>query len=503
MTELNQDVLIVGGGPCGLLLGCELAQAGVDVTIVDKRNGPTLTRAGNLMPRTMEIFDSRGLADQIEARAVELHGYSPRATEGIWAGFRGVRYGALDTHFPYVLYLAQLETENILLQRYSELGGTLLLEHEAVTIEQDAEGVSTSCRTSGGDLLTFRSRYVVGADGWKSFVRDATNIGYREEPEKHVVWGVDARTDLPFEAASTSVTNENGWSLVYPLSKGVTRFGVIDKNVAHLCNRSPTLEQVKTALRNVHGTDFGITEINNLIVFGDGLRVANKMREGRVFLVGDAVRSHYPASGVGMNFGLQDTFNLGWKIAAAIKGWAPDWLLDTFEAERRPLVEAHLNHVRIQTEIQFNYTPGMIALKQFITDRLFPMNDVNLELASHLGGFLAKYSWGENVPDIAGRRLADRPVRTSRGQDLRLFELLRQQKFIYLNVGGGEHPDFAEFEDRIVVATPEKTADDILPFSGILIRPDGHVAACWEAGADKLRAEALLLWCAIPSVATV
>jgi len=175
MTEFVADVIIVGAGPCGLFVGCELAQAGVKVLILEKRSGPTLPRAGNLQPRVLKIFDCRGLAEGVEARARELHS-KPRASIGIWAGFPGVRYDVLETRFPYMLFLAQIETKNILAERFLQLGGEIRLQHEVTTLTQDHCGVHIDCIGPDGSHQTLGSRYAVGAHGARSTVRDAVGI---------------------------------------------------------------------------------------------------------------------------------------------------------------------------------------------------------------------------------------------------------------------------------------------------------------------------------------
>jgi 2-polyprenyl-6-methoxyphenol hydroxylase-like FAD-dependent oxidoreductase len=497
MTEFVADVIIVGAGPCGLFVGCELAQAGVKVLILEKRSGPTLPRAGNLQPRVLEIFDCRGLAEGVEARARELHS-KPRASVGIWAGFPGVRYDVLETRFPYMLFLAQIETENILTERFIELGGEIRLQHEVTTLTQDHRGVHIGCIGPDGSHQIIGCRYAVGADGARSTVREAVGITCLEEPERHIAWGIHARTTMPFDYPITTVTNERGWSLVYPHSKEITRFSVIDAQTTADCNHEPTLEDMKAALRRIHGTDFGISEIVGIRSFGDALRFADRMRNGRVFLVGDSVRTHYPASGVGLNFAFQDAFNLAWKLAAVARGWGPEWLLDSYEAERRPQVEAHLEQVRIQTEIQFNYTPGMNALKRFM-QRLLAMPDVNHEIASFLGGFSTKYASAPGSPNIVGKRLTDLPVVDQQGNKERLFVLLRKQGFIYLHLSSEPPPDLPEFSDRVWVAsTNSASVASLKDLRAVLVRPDGHIAHAWRTDDPVDRRRALTHWCGQP-----
>jgi 2-polyprenyl-6-methoxyphenol hydroxylase-like FAD-dependent oxidoreductase len=497
MTELAADVIIVGAGPCGLFVGCELAQAGVNVVILEKRSGPTLPRAGNLQPRVLEIFDCRGLAERLEARAHELHNH-PRAGIGIWAGFHGVRYDLLDTPFPYMLFLAQIETESILAERFRELGGEIRLQHEVTSLSQDQVSVGVTYVGPDGLNRTLNCRYAVGADGGHSTVREALGITGLEEPERHVAWGIHARTSLPFDYPITTVTNDHGWSLVYPHSKEITRFSVIDAQTTGECNHKPTLEEMKGALKRIHGTDFGISEIVGIRSFGDALLFADRMRDGRVFLVGDAVRTHYPASGVGLNFAFQDAFNLAWKLAAVVRGSGPEWLLDSYETECRPQVEAHLEQVRIQTEIQFNYTPGMNALKRFM-QQLLPMSDVNHEIALFLGGFLAKYPSAPSSPDIVGKRLADVSVINDKGRPERLFELLRKQGFIYLHLSSDAPPALPEFPGRVYVAAAHNAPTPALKgLAAVLVRPDGHVAHAWWAHDPADRQRVLTHWCGEP-----
>ena len=476
MSEFDADVVIAGAGPSGLVVGCEAALGGAKVLILEKRNGPTWSRAGSIAPRVLELLASRGIADKMLARARELHA-DPHSRKGIWAGLRPIHYEHLDSDYKFVLMFAQIETEKLLADHFRSLGGDLRLQSEVTGIAQDEDGVTVSYRDEAGER-TVRARYLVGADGNRSAVREAAGIGRTGTPAKRIAVNVDALIDNPNADVLTVSNNEHGWAMTYPLRDGVTRFAFIDAaTMGDPTDRPLELEDAKAMLRRVHGTDYGITEVDAINRFHDAIYLADRIRHGRIFLVGESVRIHYPASGVGMNFCIQDAFNLGWKLAAAVAGRAPDWLLESYVTERLPEIKALIDDVLRQCAIQFNFDAEHVALKRFLETDVLPVPAVNLRICENLSGLSAAYPSPEGSAAIVGRRLANLPARGASSGGATVFELLRGQDFVLLDLTGTV--DLPEIEPGVRVAVAHAEAGDRAMLDGLatlLVRPDGHVA---------------------------
>ena len=484
MTDrtFDADIIVAGAGPSGLMVSCEARLGGASVLTLEKRNGPTWARAGTLTPRVMEIFASRGMADKVLARAFELHA-DPRSFRGIWAGLPTLHYDRLDTEYPYILMFAQIETERLLAEQFTSLGGEIRLQTEVIGYEQDDDGIDVHVRTAAGSLQTLRGRYLVGADGNKSAVRAAAGIRFIGEPSTRTAVNVDALIDNPYDKMLTVFNSEAGWAMAYPLRTGVTRLAFIDAATCRDNIHAPlSRDEALTRLRRVHGSDFGISEVNAINAFHDAMYLAEKLREGRVFLVGESVRVHYPASGVGMNFCLQDAFNLGWKLAAVVNGSADETLLDSYETERRPEIEALLDDVRRQCSIQFNFDREHIALKQFFEKDLIPLPAVNLLLCQNLAGFSANYPAPADAHQIVGRRLPNIGVRTAGPGGSSVFQLLSRQQFVLLDLAGNDVTALPPLSPKIVTASASEpvTHPDLDGLGAVLIRPDGHVAWAGE-----------------------
>lgn len=486
----DADVIISGAGPSGLVAGCEAALAGARVTILEKRDGPTWSRAGTIAPRVMELFAMRGIAAPLLARALEITA-EPRSTSGIWAGMGPLHYEVLDTEYPWLLMFPQLETEKLLAHQFVALGGDLRRKSEVQGFTQDAGGVEVSYRDEAGTLRTLRGRYLVGADGNRSAVREAAGIDRHGTPARRIAVNVDAFVANPFPRPLTVFHNLNGWAMSYPLRDGLTRFAFIDAETNATPREGPPTEaEALAALRRVHGTDYGITRIDAINSFHDALLIADRIRDRRVFLVGESVRIHYPASGVGMQFCIQDAFNLGWKLGAVAAGHAAEALLDSYEAERLPEVEALLDNVRRQCAIQFSFDEEHLALKTFIETTVIPNPAINRHLAEELAGLATRYPAPEGGHPSIGQRMPN--LALAGGGTL--FERMRSGHFALLGLGGAALPPAAAGLRLDVV---QAAAPDPGLASGaeiLLIRPDGYVAWAGAAADTAGRDAAIRHW---------
>lgn len=471
--EIDADVIIAGAGPSGLMVGCETALAGVRTIVLEKRSGPHLTRAGTLAPRVLEIFDSRGIIDAIMKRAYELHD-DPRTFDGIWAGLEGIDYTKLDSDYPFIMMFPQIETEQILANHYKDLGGELRINSEVVAVEQDSEGVTVTYRSSEGEEQSLRARYLVGADGGRSAVRRSVGIASNGYPATRTAVNVDAFVDNPYPTNLTVAHSENGWAMTYPLRNGLTRFALIDaETCADETVETPDLETAKAMLRRVHGTDFGIEKVNAISTFRDALYMADVIRKDRVFLVGESVRVHYPASGVGMQFCLQDAFNLGWKLGYALRYKLSDEFLDSYSEERLPQINRLISNVKSQCAVQFNFDHEHVALKKRLEAEFLTLPAVNLMICEELAGLSVRYGEAEGWHPEIGRRM---PNLTLKGDEGSVFKLLRSQNYVLLDLTGTL--DSLSLSDVPVsfAALAQASGAAFAGLSSVLLRPDGHIA---------------------------
>ncbi|QQX89548.1 FAD-dependent monooxygenase (plasmid) [Cupriavidus necator] len=473
----DADIIVAGAGPSGLTVACEAALGGARVTVLEKRDGPTWSRAGTLSPRVLELFASRGIADKFLGRALELHS-DPYSREYIWGGLSPVHCEAMSTDYPYVLMLAQLETERILGSHFKELGGDLRLRHEVIDFEQDDHGVTVEFYDGDKIKRTLRARYLVGADGNKSKVRHAAGIAFQGNPPSRVAVNVDAFTDYRPEQVLTVKSTSSGWAMTYPLRDGLVRFAMID---AATCQSTSSgeldLEEAKAMLRRVHGTDYEITKVDAINRFHDAMYLAERIRDRRVFLVGESSRVHYPASGVGMNFCIQDAFNLGWKLAAAAKGQAPDWLLDTFVTERLPEIKKLLNDVRRQLAIQFNFDEEHMALKRFVEESVLANPSLNRQICENLAGLSVKYPAPADSHRVVGTRFPNVPLTNVANESQCAFDLLQKQGFALIDLKKGQQLPSTTLGARLTIASADVTEhhefDDL---ASVFVRPDGYIA---------------------------
>ncbi len=496
MTEYA--VVIAGGGPTGLMLAGELALAGVDVAIVERRASQDLagSRAGGLHSRTIEVLDQRGIADRFlsEGQVAQV------------AGFASVRLDISDfpTRHPYGLGLWQNAIERILAGWVGELAVQFYREREVTGFAQDDAGVDVEL----SDGRSLRAEFLVGCDGGRSLVRKAAGIDFpgwdpttssliaevelAEEPELGIrrdALGTHALGRREYEVRDGEVVfSDRG-----PVGVMVTE--------AHIeATSEPTLRDLSEALIAVYGTDYGIHSPTFISRFTDMTRQAAAYRERRVLLAGDAAHVHAPDGGQGLNTGVQDAVNLGWKLAQVVNRTSPESLLDTYHAERHPVAGRVLRTTMAQVALR-RPDERTKALRDTIAE-LLSMDEPRKRFAAMMSGLDIHYDLGEGHP-LLGRRMPDLDLVTADGP-VRVFTLLYDARPVLLNLGEPGGFDITPWADRVQLIDAKYVGTWELPALGavaaptaVLIRPDGYVAWVGDITQPGL-ADALTTWCGPP-----
>ena len=382
------DVIVAGGGPTGVMLASELRLHDVQALVLEKDAEPTrVVRALGLHARSIEVMDQRGLLERFLAlgKQYPVGGF----------GFAGISKPApdrLDTAHPYVLGIPQTITDRLLTEHATELGVEIRRGCELVGLSQDDHGVTVEL----ADGTRLRSRYLVGCDGGRSTVRKLLGVGFPGEPTKRETLLGEMEVAVPPETLTAVIAEVRktlkGFGAV-PLGDGVYRVVVPAEGVSEDRTVPPTLEEVRQQLRVFAGTDFGVHSPRWLSRFGDATRLAERYRVGRVLLAGDAAHIHPPTGGQGLNLGIQDAFNLGWKLAAEVNGWAPEGLLDSYHTERRPVAADVLDNTRAQMELM-SVEPGPQAVRRLVSE-LMDFEDVNRYLIEKVTAIGVRYDFGE------------------------------------------------------------------------------------------------------------
>jgi 2-polyprenyl-6-methoxyphenol hydroxylase-like FAD-dependent oxidoreductase len=476
-------VVIAGGGPTGLMLAGELALAGVDVAIVERRTSQDLagSRAGGLHSRTIEVLDQRGIADRFLSQGQVMQ----------VAGFALIPLDISDfpTRHNYGLALSQNRIEPILASWVDELAVPIHRGREVTGFAQDDTGVDVEL----SDGRSLRAKYLVGCDGGRSLVRKSAGIDFP---------GWDP--SVSYLIAEVDMTGEPAWGIRHG-DRGINGLGKLDDGKRVRCvliehnvkpGDEPTLGDLRETLVGVYGTDFGVHNVTYLSRFTDMARQAASYRERRVLLAGDAAHVHSPAGGQGLNIGVQDAVNLGWKLAQVVNGRSPESLLDTYQAERHPIGARVLEATLAQTALMRG-DERTKTLHRHMSE-LLKMDEPRQRYAAMMSGLDVHYDLGPGHP-LLGRRMPDLEVVSTDGPR-RVFTLLHGGRPALLNLGEHGALDIAPWANRVPRVDARFAGAWELPVLGavgaptaVLIRPDGHVAWVGD-GTDQGLRDALTTW---------
>jgi 3-(3-hydroxy-phenyl)propionate hydroxylase len=464
MTE--HAVVIAGGGPTGLMLAGELALAGVDVAIVERLAGREFagSRAGGLHSRTIEVLDQRGIADRFlsQGQVAQV------------ASFSGITLDISDfpTRHNYGLALWQRRSEEILAGWVGELAVPIHGGLEVTGVAQDDAGVDIEVP----DRRPLRARYLVGCDGGRSLIRKAAGIEFPGwDPS---VSSLLAEVEMREEPEVGLRRDARGTQAIGRLEDG-ERFGVVVSEQYVGQSSEPTLRDLSQALVAVWGTDYGVHSPTWISRFTNMTRQAASYREGRVLLAGDAAHVHYPVGGQGLNIGVQDAVNLGWKLAQVVNGTSPESLLDTYQDERHPVAARVLHNTMAATAL--TRSDARIDALRDTMSVLLSMDEPRKRFAGMMSGLDIHYDLGEGHP-LLGRRMPDLDLDTADGP-LRVFTLLHEARPVLLNLGEAGGFDITPWADRVRLVDAQYRGAWELPVLGaitaptaVLIRPDGYVA---------------------------
>ncbi|WP_208745171.1 rifampin monooxygenase [Micromonospora taraxaci] len=471
------DVIISGCGPTGAMLAAELRLHDVRVLVLEKDTEPTsFARIVGLHVRTLEVMAMRGLLERVRERGRQ------RPAGGFFAAIDKPAPEDLDTAHAYLLGIPQPVIVGLLEEHAIALGAQVRRGAVVAGLTQDEDGVTVEL--ADGEQL--RTRYLVGCDGGRSTVRKLLGVGFPGEPSRTETLMGEVMLTAPAEEVSARVatvgqTHRPFW--LRPFGGQVYSVVVPAGDVSDRA-QPPTLEDFRTQLRVVAGTDFGVHSPRWLSRFGDATRLAERYRVGRVLLAGDAAHIHPPIGGQGLNLGVQDAFNLGWKVAAQVRGWAPETLLDSYQEERRPVAAEVLDNTRAQTEL-LSPEPGPQAVRRLLTE-LMDLDVVNRRLIEKITGIDIRYDFGLG-PDLLGRRLRD--IAVTNGT---LYEVMHSGRGLLLDRTG--RLTVGDWSDRVDhLADPTAAVDA----PGVLLRPDGHIA--WIGDGQRDLDEQLARWFGSPT----
>ena len=479
-TTETTEVIVVGAGGAGLTLAAELALAGVPAVVLDQLPGRNpQSRAGAIQPRTAEVLQLRGLLDEALQRSVDR-----RIAGGHFAGLPvPLDYSVWDTRYPYPLSLPQDRLEELLEDRLAELGGRVLRRRRLVGLRQDTAGVTATVTDPDG-TRSIRGRYLVACDGAHSTVRKLTGAAFpgqagtvRSASADLVLTG-DVDDSAEHISGNIRTSPQGHFTLLTPLGGGLHKVIFSGPQTSQADGDAPVMiEEVRATLQATYGPSVDVAEVRHASRFSNASRQLEQYRHGRVLFAGDSAHIHLPAGGQGLNLGVQDAFNLGWKLAAVIRDGAAEQLLDTYNAERHPAAARVLTLTRAQGVIMGPQRDGGLPeLRTVLTD-LLTLPEANRQLAGMTSGLDLRYP----MPDaddhpLLGLRMPDIDLFVA-GRSVRFSELTRTGRGVLLELGDAPAVR-APWIDRIVRV---RAKTDAIDAESLLVRPDGYI--CWAGGA--------------------
>jgi bifunctional hydroxylase/dehydrase len=467
-------VVIAGAGPVGLMLAGELRRAGIETVVVERLVEPVRwPRSLFIQNRSMEVLDQRGL---------DWFSESPR-----WRNynFGFLNLGRLRDDSEFVpRYAPQHEFERLLEERAADLGAEIRRGHEVVAVDQDVDGVTVGIR-AGSEDYRLRAAYLVGCDGGRSSVRKLAGIDF--PGTSSTLSGITAWLSLngeQFPGGVQADIHPTGIFAIAQLEPGLFRATTIEFDTEPDRATEVTVEELRDAGRRIAGIDLDVNEVHWISRFGNATRIAARYRAGRVLLAGDAAHIHFASAAQGLNTGVQDAVNLGWKLAAAVQGWAPPGLLDTYHDERHPIGERVCMYSQAQVAL---YHPlDEVGPLRALLDELFQLEDVSrhlLELSTGVG-IRYRMAGDRDAADrhpLLGCRMPDVALTSADGPRT-VFEALREGRGVVLVADGAGRPaELSGWQDRLAV---HSVAEAALGASVVLVRPDGYVAYVDPAGVD-------------------
>ncbi|QDL68752.1 monooxygenase [Streptomyces malaysiensis subsp. malaysiensis] len=480
LTESTTEVVIAGAGPTGLTLAYELALAGVETLVLEKLpQRIEQVKGGGIQPRTAELLELRGLLEPLLRRAV-----SRDAVGGHFAALPvPLDCSPWGTRHPFPLAIPQWEIEAVLEERAVATGARVLRETTVSGVEPDRDGVVV---TAGG--LRVRAGYLVACDGGHSTVRKLLGLPFPGRPGTHQAVLADIRLSavsplVPRQMGHMSTLTRHAggyWSMLVPLGGDRYRITFGHADQTDLDRDTPvTHEEIATALRAVYGEETTLGAVDNSSRFGDATRQLEHYRAGRVLFAGDAAHIHPPLGGQGLNLGIQDAFNLGWKLAATVQGRAPSGLLDSYHTERHPVAAQVLHHTSAQRVLADpNPTEDVAALREIVID-LLRLPDANRHIAGLMSGLSLRYPLSGDHP-LTGQRAPDADLVTEAGAT-RLSALFGSGHAVLLDLAGTVPADL-RLPPRVDLVRATSPAD--LGAAALLIRPDGYVTWAADGSAD-------------------
>ncbi len=479
------EVIVVGGGPVGLWLACELALAKIKVVVLERRaERVTQSRALTLHGRTLEMFALRGLAERFLSLGRPIPSFHFGGLDTL------LDFSVFESRFPFTLFLPQATTERLIEERALELGVDIRRGYLVENIEQHAAGVVIEGRSREAPFRISAS-YVVGADGARSMVRRAAGIDFAGYPARHTMTLGDVVLDAPPERPVVTLLNEAGGMVLAPRGDGIHhRLGVIDALSPHVALSEPvSLTELAACAARIFGRDLRPRDPVWLSRFTDETRLAEHYRKDRIFLAGDAAHINVPMGGQGMNVGIQDAMNLGWKLASVIRGTAPEALLDSYERERWPVGKALQYDTLAQFSLFSRFDPPALALRSMLND-ILRVPAVNRQLSDQLSGFGVSYpepllpppmGW-EHRKGMSGQRFPDVNVVLKDGSRTTLHHLLKDGREVELQLTSDE---CTASDASIVVSAklaPGENKVLLADVASVRVRPDGYIAHVLPVG---------------------